>query len=706
VAASDDDLGDLTGDGAEAPVRYRNRELSWLDFNERVLVLADDGRVPLLERAKFLAIFSQNLDEFFQVRVAALKDQVAAGVGGSSPDGLTAAQQLLEIRDRLDLLLPGLQATFLERVAPALADAGIRLSSWADLDEDDEKFLVEFFEERIFPVLTPLAVDPGHPFPYISNLSLNLAVIVGDPDAGIRRFARVKVPNLLPRFVVLPDGERYVALEQVIAAHLDQLFPGMDIEQHHAFRVTRNTDLTLEEEEADDLLAMVEVELRRRRFGRAVRLEADAAMSDEVRELLQRELDVADEDVYVNVGPLDLGGLWAVHALDRPDLKDPPYQRVTPTRLAPSDGERVDVFAAVRRGDVLVHHPYESFRTTVEEFVRQAATDPSVLAIKMTLYRTSGDSPIARSLIRAAEGGKQVAVIVELKARFDEGANIEWARQLEEAGVHVTYGLIGLKVHSKAALVVRDESEGLRRYCHVGTGNYNSKTARIYEDLGLLTCDPAIGSDLAQLFNELTGYGRNIDYKRLLVAPRLMREGLVHLIQGEIDAPAGQGRITMKMNSLVDPGMVDELYRASQAGVEIDLLVRGICCLTPGVPGMSDNIRVRSLVGRYLEHSRIYRFANGSGPGRPRHLIGSADLMPRNLDRRVEVLTPVTDPELQARLDEVLEIELADDVLAWALGPDGRWTRAPEGGELETHLRLQQVTVERAAARAVTATVV
>jgi polyphosphate kinase len=694
------------GDRAEAPVRYRNRELSWLDFNQRVLALADDDRVPLLERAKFLAIFSQNLDEFFQVRVAALKDQVAAGVGGYSPDGLTPAQQLLEIRDRLELLLPRLQATFLERVAPGLADAGIKLSSWADLDEDDEKFLVEFFEERIFPVLTPLAVDPGHPFPYISNLSLNLAVIVGDPDAAMRRFARVKVPNLLPRFVVLPDGERYVALEQVIAAHLDQLFPGMDIEQHHAFRVTRNTDLTLEEEEADDLLAMVEVELRRRRFGRAVRLEVDAAMSDEVRELLQRELDVADEDVYVNVGPLDLAGLWAVHALDRPDLKDPPYQRVTPTRLAPSDGERVDIFAAMRRGDLLVHHPYESFRTTVEEFVRQAAIDPNVLAIKMTLYRTSGDSPIARSLIRAAEGGKQVAVIVELKARFDEGANIEWARQLEEAGVHVTYGLIGLKVHSKAALVVRDESDGLRRYCHVGTGNYNSKTARIYEDLGLLTCDPAIGFDLAQLFNELTGYGRNIDYKRLLVAPRLMREGLVHLIQGEIDAPAGQGRITLKMNSLVDQGMVEELYRASQAGVEIDLLVRGICCLTPGVPGMSENIRVRSLVGRYLEHSRIYRFANGGGAGRPRHLIGSADLMPRNLDRRVEVLTPVTDPDLQARLDEVLAIELADDVLAWTLGPDGHWTRVPEGGELETHLRLQRITVERAAARAATSTVV
>ena len=562
--ATPDPPADPSADGDAAPPRYRNRELSWLDFNARVLALAEDERVPLLERAKFLAIFGQNLDEFFQVRVAGLKDQVAAGVGKASPDGRTPAEQLLDIRDRLDVLLPRMQAAFLEGVTPGLADAGIRLSSWADLDEDDEKFMVETFEERIFPVLTPLAVDPGHPFPYISNLSLNLAVIVRDPDAGVRRFARVKVPSLLPRFVVLPDGERYVPLERVIAAHLDKLFPGMEIEQQFPFRVTRNTDLTLEEEEADDLLALVEVELRRRRFGRAVRLEIDAAMSDEVRTLLQRELDVSDDDVYVHTAPLDLGGLWAVHGLDRPDLKDPVYQRVTPPRLSDSDGERVDVFDAIRRGDILVHHPYESFRTTVEEFVRQASTDRHVLAIKMTLYRTSGDSPIARSLIRAAERGKQVAVIVELKARFDESANIEWARQLEEAGVHVTYGLIGLKVHAKAALVVREESDGLRRYCHLGTGNYNSKTARIYEDLGLLTCDPAIGSDLTQLFNELTGYGRNIDYQRLLVAPRLMRPGLYDLIQGEIDAASaspGAGRITMKMNSLVDEGVIEELYR-------------------------------------------------------------------------------------------------------------------------------------------------
>ena len=697
MAATSDEIAAV---GDEPPVRYRNRELSWLDFNERVLALAEDERVPLLERAKFLAIFSQNLDEFFQVRVAALKDQVAGEVAALSPDGRTSARQLLDIRDRIELLLPRLQVCFLDQVAPALAAAGIKLSSWADLDEDDEKFLVETFEERIFPVLTPLAVDPGHPFPYISNLSLNLAVIVRDPDAGARRFARVKVPSLLPRFVVLPDGERFVPLEQVIAAHLDQLFPGMEIEQHHAFRVTRNTDLTLEEEEADDLLALVEVELRRRRFGRAVRLEIDAATSGEVRELLQRELDVGDDDVYLHTAPLDLGGLWAVHSLDRPDLKDPAYTRVTPIQLAKRDGERADVFAAMRQGDLLVHHPYESFRTTVEEFVRQAAVDPQVLAIKMTLYRTSGDSPIARSLIRAAERGKQVAVIVELKARFDEGANIEWARLLETAGVHVTYGLIGLKVHSKAALVVREEADGLRRYCHIGTGNYNSRTARVYEDLGLLTCDPAIGGDLTQLFNELTGYGRNIDYQRLAVAPRLLRPALQALIEGEIEAASdtpGAGRITMKMNSLVDEDMVELLYRASQAGVEIDMVVRGICCLIPGVPGLSENIRVRSIVGRYLEHSRIYRFANGDGPGRPRYLIGSADLMPRNLDRRVEVLTPVVDPDLQVRLDEILEVALRDDVLAWCLDADGRWTRCPPGGVNESQVLLQQMATQRGA---------
>ena len=697
-----DDLADVVtlaepmrADG-EVP-RYLNRELSWIDFNERVLALAEDERIPLLERAKFLAIFAQNLDEFFQVRVAGLKDQVAAGLTATSPDGLTPVRQLAEIRQRLNVAVPRLQSDFLERVAPALAEAGIKLSSWNELDEDDEKFLVEAFEDRIFPVLTPLAVDPGHPFPYISSLSLNLAVVVRDPVLNEQRFARVKVPDILPRFVVLPDGERFIPLEQVIAAHLDQLFPGMAIEQHHAFRVTRNADLTVEEEEADDLLAAVEIELRRRRFGRAVRLELDAGTSPEVRNLLQRELDVEDDDVYVHVAPLDLGGLWAVHGLDRPDLKDPPYTRVTPARLGLDEDERADIFGAARRGDLLLHHPYESFRTSVEEFVRQAAVDPGVLAIKITLYRTASDSPIIRHLIRAAERGKQVAAIVEIKARFDESANVEWAKALETAGVHVAYGLVGLKVHSKSLLVVRDEPDGLRRYCHLGTGNYNSKTARLYEDLGLITADPEIGSDLTQLFNELTGYGRNVTYRKLMVAPRGLRAGMTELIRREAEAGPGRGRIIMKMNSLVDAAIIDELYAASQAGVEVDLLVRGMCCLVPGVPGQSENIRVRSIVGRYLEHSRIYYFANGSGEGEPRYLIGSADLMPRNLDRRVETLVPVVDPELTERLREILEVELADDVLAWHLHPDGRWERVPRGGALETHVRLQELTVQRLA---------
>ena len=692
MLAPPDDLAPPTG--ADTP-RYRNRELSWIDFNERVLTLAEDERVPLLERAKFLAIFAQNLDEFFQVRVAGLKDQVAAGLTATSPDGLTPTRQLAEIRDRLGVAVPRLQRVFLEQVAPALAEAGIRLSSWNELDEEDEKFLVEAFEDRIFPVLTPLAVDPGHPFPYISSLSLNLAVVLRDPVLNEQRFARVKVPDLLPRFVVLPDGERYIPLEQVIAAHLGQLFPGMEVEQHHAFRVTRNADLTLEEEEAEDLLAAVEIELRRRRFGRAVRLEIDAGMTAEVRALLQRELDVDDDDVYLHGAPLDLGGLWAVHGLDRPDLRDPPYTRVTPARLGLDEDERADIFGAARRGDLLLHHPYESFRTSVEEFIRQASGDPNVLAIKMTLYRTSGDSPIIRHLIRAVERGKQVAAIVEIKARFDESANVEWAKALETAGVHVAYGLVGLKVHSKCTLVVRDEPDGLRRYCHIGTGNYNSKTARVYEDLGLITADPVVGNDVTQLFNELTGYGRNVEYRRLLVAPRSLRAGMTDLIRNEAAAGAGRGRIIMKMNSLVDAPMIDELYAASQAGVEIDLIVRGMCCLMPGVPGLSENIRVRSIVGRYLEHSRIYYFANGAGEGEGHYLIGSADLMPRNLDRRVEALVPVSDPELTARLREFLDLELADDVLAWTLGPDGTWTQAPPGGEVDTHVRLQGLTTER-----------
>ena len=685
------------------PARLLNRELSWLDFNERVLAKAADESVPLLERAKFCAIFSQNLDEFFQVRVAGLKDQVAADLGRISPDGRTPAQQLAEIAARCRALVRDLEEVFLGQVVPGLTAQSVVLSDWDDLDDEDRKFLVEEFANRIFPVLTPLSVDPGHPFPYISSLSLNLAVIVHDPVTAERRFARVKVPATLPRFVVLPDGERFVPLEKVISEHLGLLFEGMDVEEHVPFRVTRNADLTLEEEEADDLLAAVELELRRRRFGRAVRLEIDARASAEVRGLLTRELDLTDDDVYEHVGPLDLGGLWALQSLDRPDLKDRPWAPVTPARLTPGEDDRSDLFATIRSGDVLVHHPYDSYVTSVEEFIHQASRDPKVLAIKITLYRTSGRSAIVKSLIRAAEGGKQVAALVELKARFDEANNIEWARALEEAGVHVTYGLVGLKTHCKTVMVVREEDGMLRRYCHIGTGNYNAQTAKTYEDVGLFTFDDEIGADITQLFNFLTGYSRKVVYRRLLVAPHTLRSSLVALVEREV-AAARAGRpavITMKMNSLVDASFIDALCDASQAGVEIDLIVRGICCLRPGVPGRSEHIRVRSLIGRYLEHSRIYRFANGAGAGTPIVYLGSADLMPRNLDHRIEVLVPVEDPDLQRRIDQILDLQLADNVLAWELDGDGAWHKvsmpAVSGGELinsqfiDAHLSLQEI---------------
>ncbi|MGH9151052.1 MAG: RNA degradosome polyphosphate kinase [Acidimicrobiales bacterium] len=679
-------------------VPYLNRELSLLDFQERVLALAEDAGLPLLERAKFLAIFAGNVDEFFQVRVAGLKDQVAARVATPSPDGLTPAQQLAAIRTKLTGLVARHSRAFVDGVVPALSDAGIRLSDWASLDDDDKKHVDEVFDD-IFPVLTPLAVDPGHPFPYISNLSLNLAVMVGDPVTGERRFARVKVPPLLPRFVVMPDGERFIPLEQVMAAHLGALFPGMEIESHHPFRVTRNTDLTVQAddaEEADDLLAAVEMELRQRRFGQAVRLEVDAQMSRETRDLLERELELEPDDVYSVDGPLGLDGLWALYDLDRPDLKDEPWHPVTPAGLEAGPDEKADVFGALRERDILVHHPYDSFATTVEAFVRQAATDPKVLAIKQTLYRTSGDSPIVKALIRAAERGKQVSALVELKARFDEQANIAWARALEEAGVHVVYGLVGFKTHSKTLLVVRQEDDGMRRYCHVGTGNYNPRTARMYEDLGLLSCDEDLGADLTDLFNFLTGYSRQQEFRKLLLAPTQLRARIISMIDQEHgDEGAPPGRIRIKVNSLVDQAVIDALYRASAAGVQIDLVVRGMCCLRPGVPGLSENIRVRSIVGRYLEHSRIFAF--GDGERAPvRYLIGSADLMPRNLDSRIEALVPVEDPALQDRLREVLDVALADDVLAWELGRDGRWTKVPtvEG------TACQAVLQERATGRA------
>jgi polyphosphate kinase len=693
---------------AEAPgQRYLNRELSTLDFNGRVLALAERRRMPLLERVKFLAIFAQNMDEFFQVRVAGLLDQLDAGVG-TAPDGLSVSDQLRAIRAATLVLLERRQRAFLAEVVPALSAQAIELLEWEHLVPEERAWVEKVFVERIFPVLTPLAVDPGHPFPYISNLSLNLAVIVRDPASRERRFARVKVPPLLPGLLELPGGKRFVALEQVIAAHLGDLFPGMEIECHYPFRVTRNADLTLEEEEADDLLAAVEMELRRRRFGRAVRLEVDASMTGEVRTLLTRELDLSEDNVFETIGLLDHTTLWQLYQLDRPDLKDEPFSPVKPFRLGGADNEITDIFAAIRQGDILVHHPYESFSDSIEEFVAQASRDPDVLAIKHTLYRTSGDSAIVRSLIRAAERGKQVAALVELKARGDEAANIGFARALERAGVHVVYGLVGLKTHSKIALVVRQEGDGLTRYCHIGTGNYNAATARTYEDISILTARPEIGADATDLFNYLTGYSRRVDYRRLLVAPLHLRDGMMALIEQET-ALGEAGRMVWKLNSLVDPGIIDALYAASAAGVRIDLVVRGICCLRPGVPGLSERITVRSIVGRWLEHSRIYWFGGGQAGedlSGGLFLVGSPDMMDRNLDRRVETLVPIESPELQARLAEILLTDLADDARAWALGPDGGWTKLPEVKGIDAQQALQDLAIARSRRRRETETVV
>ena len=673
-------------------IRYFNRELSWLQFNERVLALAEDPQLELLERAKFLAIFQDNLDEFFQVRVAGLREQVAADVSGSNPDGMAPADQLAAIKAITTELSLRHSGIFRDEVAPGLAGEGIRLSDWSELDDDDHKHLVEMFEDQIFPVLTPLAVDPAHPFPYISNLSTNLAVLVRDPRSTETRFARVKVPPILPRFLVMPDGERFVPLEQVIAAHLDRLFSGLEVVEHHVFRVTRNADFEVEEEEADDLLLAIESELTRRRFGRVVRLEVEPDMTDEVLGLLVRELAIDRSDVIVLPGPLDLSGLWALHDLDRPDLKAGSFQPTTQPRLTAAPGEATDLFAAIRDRDVLVHHPYDSFTTSVQAFVEQAAHDPAVLAIKLTLYRTSGPgSPIIRALLDAAEEGKQVVALVELKARFDEEANIEWARALEEAGVHVAYGVVGLKTHTKISLVVRRENDKVRRYAHIGTGNYNDRTARIYEDIGLLTADPDLGADLTDLFNVLTGYSRQRHYRKLLVAPTSFKPRMLELIARE--AAAGDGRIVAKMNSLVDRDIIEALYAASQDGARIDLIVRGICCLRPGLAGLSDNIRVRSIVGRYLEHSRLLRF--GSKDRGYDYLIGSGDWMPRNLERRVEALTPVDSPELQERLEEILQVVLADDLLAWELQPEGNWRRVPVTIGVDTHRTLQERARER-----------
>ena len=665
--------------------RFLNRELSWLAFNSRVLELAADTSAPLLERVKFLAIFASNLDEFFMVRVASLQRRHAAGIAVRSADGLTSREQLDAIGQVATALARRHANVFLDDVRPALAAAGIEIVHWDGVSETVRKELSAYVEEMVFPVLTPLAVDPAHPFPYISGLSLNLAVVVRHPVAGTTHFARVKVPPVLPRLVPVGDS-RFVPLEELIAAHLPDLFPGMEVVDHHLFRVTRNADLELDDDDADDLLEALERELVRRRFGPAVRLEVQDDISDEVLSLLVREIEMDERDVLRLPGLLDLTSLFRLVDLDRPDLKDEPFVPATPARLTADDGVP-DFFSVIRDGDVLVHHPYDSFATSVQRFVEQAAADPDVLAIKQTLYRTSGESSIVGALADAAEAGKQVVVLVELKARFDEQANIRWARKLETAGCHVVYGVVGLKTHCKLLLVVRREGGALRRYAHIGTGNYNARTARTYEDVGLLTADPAVGADLSELFNVLTGYSRQTQYQTLLVAPHCVRAGLVERIAGQADeARAGRpARIRLKLNSLVDEKVVDALYEASRAGVVVECVVRGMCALRPGVPGLSETVRVRSVLGRFLEHSRIFAFGP---PGDEEVWIGSADVMHRNLDRRVEALVRVTDLGSARQLGWVLDRLTADDVHAWDLSPEGSWRRRTADGLVDVQAEL------------------
>jgi polyphosphate kinase len=656
--------------------RFLNRELSWLDFNARVLELAEDDTLPLLERVKFLSIFASNLDEFFMVRIAGLKRRQSTGLSVRSPDGLTIREQLARVVERTQDLVHRHASVFDKDVVPRLEEHGIRIVHWSELADVDAMRLREYFRDQVFPVLTPLAVDPAHPFPYISGLSLNLAVSVRDPETGAPRFARLKVPNNVPRFVPVGPIDAtavFLPLEDLIAAHLSSLFPGLDVIDHHLFRVTRNADLEVEEDRDEDLLQALERELAQRRFGPAVRLEVTESMDPQILDVLVHELEISPADVVSVPGLLDLASLMALYDLDRPELKDEPFVPATPPRL--SEGETPkSVFATLREGDVLVHHPYDSFATSVQRFIEQAAADPNVLAIKQTLYRTSGDSPIVAALIEAAQAGKQVVVLVEIKARFDEEANISWARSLERAGCHVVYGLVGLKTHCKTALVVRMENGVIRRYCHIGTGNYNPKTARIYEDFGVLTADPRVGADLTDLFNTLTGYSRQTTYRSLMVAPHGIRTGLVEKIRREA-RQAAEGRpsgVRIKVNSLVDEQIIDALYEASRAGVPVELLIRGICALRPGVPGLSESIRVRSIVGRFLEHSRVISFANA---GSPEWWLGSSDLMHRNLDRRVEVLLRVNDPSAARQLQRVFDAAMAPDVRSWQLASDGTWSR-------------------------------
>ncbi len=693
--------------------RFINRELSWLDFNARVLALAEDPATPLLERAKFLAIFASNLDEFYMVRVAGLQRRLQTGLPVEGPDGLTQREQLARIADRTTELMDRHSACFIGDVEPALAEQNVQILRWVDLAQPDRDRLRAYFREQVFPVLTPLAVDPAHPFPYISGLSLSLAVVVRDPDSGPELFARVKVPNNVPRFVSVdnpgragaattasdggPRRARFVPVEELIAAHLGQLFSGMQVIEHHLFRVTRNAELEVDDDRDEDLLQALERELARRRFGPPVRLEVASTISDHVLDLLVRELDMDYEHVVRVPGLLDLSRLWQIYEeVDRPDLKDRPFVPATHPQFVEGETPR-SVFSRLREGDILVHHPYHSFSTSVQRFIEQAAADPNVLAIKQTLYRTSGDSPVVDALIAAARAGKQVVVLVELKARFDEQANIGWARMLERAGCHVVYGLVGLKTHCKIAMVVRQEGGQLRRYCHIGTGNYHPKTARIYEDFGLLTADADVAGDLTDLFNVLTGYSRQTAYGQLLVAPHGVRSGIIERIEREIEhvAAGRPGLVQIKVNSIVDEEVVDALYRASQGGVDIDLIVRGICTLRPGVPGLSDRIRVRSIVGRFLEHSRLLHFGNG---GDGEYWIGSADLMHRNLDRRVEALVRITDPAAQTELRRVLDAETSDRTGGFDLLPDGSWQRRCHDGPSALE-DVQEMLLRRATGR-------
>lgn len=661
------------------PKLFNNRELSWLEFNKRVLAEVYDERNPLLERLKFSAIFSNNLDEFFMVRVSGLEQQKAAQVTKRTPDGLNPEEQLEALSELLHPVVSQQARYFEETLRPLLSEEGIYVLDYDQLDKAQKKWALHYFEEMVFPVLTPLAVDPSHPFPYLSNLSLSLAVMVRDPDGGMEHFARVKVPQkILPRFVAIgTTPHHYVPLEQIIAAHLDELFHGMEVLGSYPFRITRNADMALEEEEADDLLLVIEQGLRTRRFGDVVRLEVPHDMPSSLLTFLMEAMELSARDTYPIPGLLDHDSLFSLCGLPFAHLKYPPHAPAVP---APLQNKESSIFSLIRRGDLFVHHPYDSFASSVERFISEAAVDPKVLAIKQTLYRTSGDSPVVQSLIRAAENGKQVACLVELKARFDEENNINWAKALEKAGVHVAYGLMGLKTHSKLALVVRREGSGIRRYVHIGTGNYNSKTARLYTDFGLFTCDPAIGADATDLFNFLTGYVRKHQYEKLLVAPVSLRSSLLDLIQREVkkNTPECPGRIIAKMNSLVDPEIIRNLYYASQHGVQIDLIVRGVCALKPGIAGVSENIRVTSVIGRFLEHSRVFYFQNG---GEEEFYLGSADWMARNMDRRVEVVTPIQSDVIKHKLLTSLQIYLEDNYQSWELHDSTYTRRYPEPGE-------------------------